>query len=228
MSADDDVRDLQDLHGIFNGARLGEIPGREPVGRGGRNQIADIAHGEELTRIGRSQQVGRDPAVGAGDEQRIGRLSVGELAEVLGVSRQLFLAELDDPQINLRIGPQCRCRPTPATWMAPRRTVAAPGSLLGRLPQYQTIKSMAEGLAQLQNARGIKVALISGWQIGYVIEPLENGWLSVFLPQAPTPMSGNVMYFPADRVRPFQYQMVEAMAMVKRIGVGIRRGASRR
>jgi uncharacterized membrane protein len=104
--------------------------------------------------------------------------------------------------------------------MAPRRTVAAPGSLLGRLPQYQTIKSMAEGLAQLQNARGIKVALISGWQIGYVIEPLENGWLSVFLPQAPTPMSGNVMYFPADRVRPLQYQMVEAMAIVMRIGVG--------
>src|SRR5690349_9364050 len=36
-------------------------------------------------------------------------------------------------------------------------------------------QSMAEGLAQLENARGIKPALISiedGWQIGYVIEPL--------------------------------------------------------
>jgi uncharacterized membrane protein len=96
-------------------------------------------------------------------------------------------------------------------------------SLLGRLPQYQMVKSMAEGLAQLENASGIKPALISiegGWQIGYLLEPLENGWLSVFLPQAPTPMSGNVMYFPADRVRPLSITMVEAMTIIKRIGVG--------
>ena len=96
-------------------------------------------------------------------------------------------------------------------------------SLLGRLPQYQMVKSMAEGLAQLENASGIKPALISiegGWQIGYLLEPLENGWLSVFLPQAPTPMSGNIMYLPADRVRPLGITMVEAMAIIKRIGVG--------
>jgi len=42
----------------------------------------------------------------------------------------------------------------------------------------------------------------------------------VFLPQAPMPMSGNVMYFPAARVRPLNITMVEAMAIVKRIGVG--------
>jgi uncharacterized membrane protein len=96
-------------------------------------------------------------------------------------------------------------------------------SLLGRLPQYQMLKSMAEGLTQLENASGIKPALISiegGWQMGYLLEPLENGWLSVFLPQAPTPMSGNVMYLPADRVRPLDITMVEAMAIIKRIGVG--------
>jgi uncharacterized membrane protein len=85
------------------------------------------------------------------------------------------------------------------------------------------IKSMAEGLAQLENAEGIKPALISiegGWQIGYLIESLENGWVSVFLPQAPTPMSGNAMYFPVDRVRPLDITMVEAMSIIKRIGVG--------
>ena len=109
------------------------------------------------------------------------------------------------------------------TYLGGRVTRWFEGSLLGSLPQYQMIKSMTEGLAQLENARGIKPALISiedGSQIGYLIEPLENGWLSVFLPQAPTPMSGNVMYFPADRVRPLNITMVEAMAIVKRIGVG--------
>ena len=109
------------------------------------------------------------------------------------------------------------------TYLGGRITRWFESSLLGRLPQYQMVKSMAEGLAQLENASGIKPALISiegGWQIGYLIEPLENGWIGVFLPQAPTPMSGNIMYFPGDRVRPLNITMVEAMSIIKRIGVG--------
>ena len=96
-------------------------------------------------------------------------------------------------------------------------------SLLGGLPQYQLVKSMAEGLAQVENAEGVSPILVSiegGWQIGYLLEPLENGWVTVFLPQAPTPMSGNVMYMPADRIRSLEITMVQAMALVKRMGVG--------
>jgi uncharacterized membrane protein len=97
------------------------------------------------------------------------------------------------------------------------------GSLLGGIPQYQLVKSMAEGLAKVENAEGVKPALVSiegGWQLGYMLEPLENGWVAVFLPQAPTPMSGNVMYLPADRVRLLGITMVQAMAIMKLMGVG--------
>src|SRR5262249_13420958 len=96
-------------------------------------------------------------------------------------------------------------------------------SVLGGLPQYQLVKSMAEGLAQVESAEAAQPALVSiegGWQIGYLLEPLENRWVAVFLPQAPTPMSGNVMYLPADRVRPLEISMVQAMAIVKHMGVG--------
>lgn len=96
-------------------------------------------------------------------------------------------------------------------------------SLLGGLPQYQLVKSMAEGLAQVESADSVSPILVSiegGWQIGYLLEPLENGWFTVFLPQAPTPMSGNVMYMPADRIRSLEITMVQAMAIVKRMGVG--------
>ena len=96
-------------------------------------------------------------------------------------------------------------------------------SVLGGLPQYQLVKSMAEGLAQVEKAESVHPALANiegGWQIGYLLEPLEDGWVTVFLPQAPTPMSGNVMYLPADRVRPLGITMVQAMAIVKRMGVG--------
>ena len=42
----------------------------------------------------------------------------------------------------------------------------------------------------------------------------------MLLPQAPTPMSGNIMYFPANRVRPLGLTMIQAMSLVKAIGVG--------
>jgi uncharacterized membrane protein len=96
-------------------------------------------------------------------------------------------------------------------------------SFLGRLPQYQLMKSMAEGLAHIESASGLKPALVNiedGWQIGYLLEQLENDWVAVFLPQAPTPMSGNIMYFPAHRVRPLPITMVQAATIVKAIGVG--------
>ena len=98
-------------------------------------------------------------------------------------------------------------------------------SHLGSIAQYQLMKSMAEGLAQIDSAESVSPVLASiegGWQIGYLLELLENGWVAVFLPQAPTPMSGNVMYLPADRLRPLGITMIQAMAVVKRIGVGFR------
>jgi uncharacterized membrane protein len=96
-------------------------------------------------------------------------------------------------------------------------------SLFGGLPQYQMVKSVAEGLAQIEGAEGLTPALVSiedGWQIGYLLEPVNSGWVAVFLPQAPTPMSGNIMYLPTERVKPLELTMVQAMALVKRMGVG--------
>ncbi len=96
-------------------------------------------------------------------------------------------------------------------------------SLLGGLPQYQLVKSVAEGLAQVESVEGVKPALVSiddGWQIGYLLETLPNAWVTVFVPQSPTPMSGNVMFLPADRVVPLDIPMAQAMTVVKRMGVG--------
>ena len=96
-------------------------------------------------------------------------------------------------------------------------------SVLESIPQYQLIRSMAEGLAQVETTTGAVPAIVSiegGWQICYLLERLENDWVAVFIPQAPTPMAGTVMYFPAERVRRLGISMVQTMAIVKRIGVG--------
>lgn len=98
-------------------------------------------------------------------------------------------------------------------------------SLLGSLPQYRLVKSIAQGVAAIEDTQGLSPALVNleeGWQIGYRVEALDDGWVAVFVPQAPTPLSGTVMYLPAERVRALGITMVQAMAVVKAMGVGSR------
>lgn len=104
-----------------------------------------------------------------------------------------------------------------------RLTAWFENSLLGGLPQYQMVKAMASGLAQLESTDGIRPVLVEvdgGWQLGYLLERLAGDWLAVFVPQAPTPMSGNCLYVPANRVRPLDITLVEAMALVRHMGIG--------
>jgi uncharacterized membrane protein len=99
----------------------------------------------------------------------------------------------------------------------------AESSFLGGLPQYRLMKSVGEGLVQIESSGNLKPALVNiedGWQLGYSLEQLQTGWVAVFLPQAPTPMSGNILYLPTNRVRLLDITMVEAMAVVKHLGTG--------
>jgi uncharacterized membrane protein len=96
-------------------------------------------------------------------------------------------------------------------------------TLLGSLPQYQVVKGMTAGLARLEDDAGLTPVLVDiedAWQLGYLLEPVGNGWVAVFLPQAPTPMSGNVMYLPATRVRRLDMTMMQAMTIVRSMGIG--------
>jgi uncharacterized membrane protein len=96
-------------------------------------------------------------------------------------------------------------------------------TVLGGIPQYQFAKSAASSFAQLEQSEGLEPVLVSiedGWQLGYQIEALHDGWVAVMLPQSPTPMSGNVMYFSADRIRKLDITMMQAMSIVKRLGAG--------
>lgn len=90
-------------------------------------------------------------------------------------------------------------------------------------PQYRLVKGMAQGLVRVESTSDMRPALVSiegGWQLGYLLEELENDWVAVFLPQAPSAISGIVMYLTADRVRPLAITMMQAMGIVNGIGVG--------
>jgi uncharacterized membrane protein len=85
------------------------------------------------------------------------------------------------------------------------------------------VKSLAEGLTQIESGSGMQPVLMRTdecWQLGYRLEDLPGGWVAVFIPSAPTPMSGNVIYVSTDRIQPLAMGMAEAMKLVKRLGIG--------
>ena len=96
-------------------------------------------------------------------------------------------------------------------------------SFLGAMPQYRVVTSMAEGLTKIEQGTGLRPALVTAegsWQLCYVLEELDGGWVTIFIPQAPTPLSGNVLYVPSERVRRLDIKIGEAMQLVKHMGAG--------
>jgi uncharacterized membrane protein len=96
-------------------------------------------------------------------------------------------------------------------------------SLLGRLPQYRIIKSMAGTLSRSQSAGDVRAGLVrmeEGWQLCCVLETLENGWLTVLLPQAPNPMAGTIAYYPPEHVRLLGMSIVQAASLIQALGIG--------
>jgi uncharacterized membrane protein len=145
-------------------------------------------------------------------------LHLEQMGEVAGVGLVTALAVILLVLVSFVAGLFARTKP------GSRIRAWAEHSFLGGIPQYQMVKSMAEGLVQAEGASGdfkpVMVSSEGGWQIGYILEPLRDNWVAVFLPQAPTPMTGSVRYFPADRVRPLNITMLQARTLVKNIGIG--------
>lgn len=142
------------------------------------------------------------------------RLPVGQFA---GVTAVTLVAGLMLLLIAFLAGMLARTRPgrRMSSWFEE--------SILGGLPQYRMAKSMAEGFAQIESGAGMHPVLVrvdDGWQLAYRLEELQGGWVTVFVPQAPTPMSGNFLYVAAHRIQPLSISMAAAMKLVKAVGVG--------
>jgi uncharacterized membrane protein len=109
-------------------------------------------------------------------------LHLDQWGDVAGVSAATFLSVLVLVLLAFAAGVVAR------TTFGGRISRWSENSLLGRLPHYQLIKSMAEGLAHIENASGLKPVLVSiedGWQIGYLLEKLENDWSRCFCRRLP-------------------------------------------
>ena len=97
-------------------------------------------------------------------------------------------------------------------------------NLLANLPGYSFYKSVGASLAGDETQVGtLAFARIEdAWQIALVVDTLENGLLSVFVPDVPQGRSGSLYFMAPDRIRPLDIPIKDAMSTLRRMGMGSR------
>lgn len=96
-------------------------------------------------------------------------------------------------------------------------------AILGRIPGYTLLKSMAGGIAGMETDSAVSVALArieEAWVLSFVVERHASGLYTVFVPSAPTPAVGAIYYLTEDRLLPLDVPAAAAVACVTRLGVG--------
>jgi uncharacterized membrane protein len=96
-------------------------------------------------------------------------------------------------------------------------------SLLQRIPGYDLFRSLTHRLAGDAGEEAWKPALAEIEEAlvpAFIIEELDDGRFTVFVPSVPTPLAGAVYILTPDRVHPLNISFTHAIATVSRWGSG--------
>ncbi|MEC5386641.1 DUF502 domain-containing protein [Uliginosibacterium sp. H3] len=98
--------------------------------------------------------------------------------------------------------------------------------LLSKMPGYLVVRGIVSDMTHIDelqdnpNRKSVLVRIEDAWQIGVVVDELSTGELAVFVPGAPSPLSGSLYYLTPERVRPSGLTFGEATNILRRIGNG--------
>jgi len=98
-------------------------------------------------------------------------------------------------------------------------------SLFSRLPGFALLRSLTQQLTGRGEEKVWKPALIEiedALVPGFIIEELEDGRLTVFVPSVPTPLAGAVYILNRERVHALDIPFTQAISTVSRWGAGSR------
>jgi len=92
-----------------------------------------------------------------------------------------------------------------------------------RLPGYALLRSLTQRLADDNDETAWKPALVEledALVPAFIIEELDDGRLTVFVPSVPTPLAGAVYILARERVHPIDVPFTQAIRSVSRWGSG--------
>ena len=94
--------------------------------------------------------------------------------------------------------------------------------LLGSFPGYAFVKSLAEnmqhGEALATSFVPVLVRFDDFWQVAFETDRLSGGIVALYLPGAPNPWSGTVVFVVAEHVRKLQVPVTDALKMIRALG----------
>lgn len=96
-------------------------------------------------------------------------------------------------------------------------------SLFERLPGYSLLRSLTQRVAGESQESAWQPALVEiedALVPAFIIEELEDGRFTVFVPSVPTPLAGAVYILNRDRVHPLNVTFTQAIQTVSRWGSG--------
>lgn len=96
-------------------------------------------------------------------------------------------------------------------------------SLFERIPGYALIRSLSQRLAGKGQESVWQPALVEiedALVPGFIIEELDDGSFTVFVPSVPTPLAGAVYVLARARVHPLEVPFTQAIQTVSRWGEG--------
>jgi uncharacterized membrane protein len=102
------------------------------------------------------------------------------------------------------------------------------GAVLARLPIYTILRQMlvdmadsADRLAGQGELKVVRVRFDDLTQIGFVVDRIPGEGIIVYLPGAPSALSGTVVLVEAERVTETALEPKQVMASMRRLGAGI-------
>jgi uncharacterized membrane protein len=96
-------------------------------------------------------------------------------------------------------------------------------ALFQRIPGYALFRSLTQQLAGKTEDKTWQPALAEIEEAlvpAFIIEELENGSFTVFVPSIPTPLAGAVYILTSDRVHPLDVPFTQAIKTISRWGSG--------
>ena len=109
------------------------------------------------------------------------------------------------------------------TMLAQRIVNGLEATVLSKLPGYEYLKQAGTsvlGLGETVEHPVVLAQLGDAWRIGVQTDSIGEGYVAVFLPNSPNPMSGSVFLMAADHVRRADVPLATAIASLRRCGIG--------
>lgn len=94
--------------------------------------------------------------------------------------------------------------------------------MLESFPGYAFVKSIAENMQQSEEIASsflpVMVRFDDNWQMAFETDRTETGIVAIYLPGAPNPWSGNVVFVRAEQVQKLSISITQALKVNRALG----------